>query len=183
MTGNHCSSPRVRQWSAGVGLAGAAAVAALMIELASAPVAAADTPDDVLGQAGQDVTQAIDALNQAPTTSLDAEQLSLLYNQESLLYNEESQIPTFESMQADLPAADQAGLADVDQGLLNADQAVLEATQTFVAADQAGDLTSASELALAAPNLETIGPMFDILFTDLGAQLFSNFGIPDIFLP
>jgi hypothetical protein len=183
MNSNRRTASRVRRWATGAGLAGGAAVAAAMIGLASGPVANADTPDDVLGQAGQDLTQAIDDLNQAPTTGLDADQLSELYNQIGLLYNEESMLSTTETMQAGLPAADQAGLADVDQGLLNADQAVLDATQTFVAADQAGDLTNTAELALAASNLETIGPLFDVLFTDLGAQLASSFGVPDIFLP
>jgi hypothetical protein len=183
MVSNRRTASRVRRWATGAGLAGGAAVAAAMIGLASGAVANADTPDDVLGQAGQDLTQAAEDLNQAPTTSLDADQLSALYNQEGLLYNQISMIETIETMQAGLPAADQAGLADVDQGLLNADQAVLDATQTFVAADQAGDLTNTSELALAAPSLETFGPLFDILFSDLGAQLANSFGVPDIFLP
>lgn len=62
----------VRRWSTGVGLAGAAACAA-MIGIGAIHT---DTPDDVFGRAGQDLTEPVDALEQAPTAGLEREELS-----------------------------------------------------------------------------------------------------------
>jgi hypothetical protein len=173
---------RNRLWGVGVGMAAAAAA---MIGMGTAH---ADTPDDVLGQADQDLIQAVDALQQAPTTGLDSDELGIITGQESQLYNMEGLVTNLESLQDRLPVADQAGLADVDQGVLNADQQVLESAQAFVSADQAGDLATSSgalteNLDLVDPGLATFGPLFDALFADFGAQIFSDFGLPDIFLP
>jgi hypothetical protein len=182
MTNIRRSACHVRQWGAGFGLTAAAAA---LIGLGTAH---ADTPDDVLGQADQDLIQAVDAVQQAPTTGLDSDELGIITGQESQLYNMEGLVTNLESMQDRLPIADQAGLADVDQGVLNADQQVLEAAQAFLSADQAGDLATSSgalatNLDLVEPGLATFGPLFDALFTDFGAQIFSDFGLPDIFLP
>jgi hypothetical protein len=62
-----------------------------------------------------------------------------------------------------------------------------EAAQSFASADEAGDLaTSTGALAvnldLVDPGRATLSPLFDALFADLGAQLFSDFGLPDMFL-
>jgi hypothetical protein len=177
----HRTVRRARQWSTGVGLAAAAAA---MIGMGTAH---ADTPDEVIGQADQDVINAVDALQQAPTAGLDSDELGLITGQESILYNQESLLTNLETQQAALPAADQAGLADVDEKLLQADQGVLEAAQSFVTADEAGDLATSSgaltaNLDLVDPGLATLGPLYDALFADLGAQIFSDFGIPDFFL-
>lgn len=178
--GRNRTSHQVRRWGMGV-----AAAAGAMIGMATAH---ADTPDDVLGQADQDLIQAVDALEQAPTASLDSGELGVITGQESTIYNQESFLSTLESQQAGLPVADQVGLADVDDQLLNADQGVLEAAQAFVSADQAGDLATSSgaltaNLDLVDPGLATLGPLYDVLGADIGAQIFSDFGVPDIFLP
>ena len=135
----------------------------------------ADTPDDVIGLAEQDLSQAVDGLQQAPTSGLDSQELSIITGQESQLYNMEGLLTTLESRQDLLPVADQAGLGDVDQGLLNADQQMLDGVQAFVAADQAGDLATSSgaftaNLDLLDPSLASLGPLYDAVFESIGAQ-------------
>jgi hypothetical protein len=182
MTSNRRTTRRARLGAGGICMAAAAAA---MIGVGTAH---ADTPDDVIGQADQDLIQAVDALQQAPTAGLDSQELSIITGQESQLYNMEGLLTNLESQQDGLPVADQAGLADVDQGLLNADQQMLDGVQAFVSADQAGDLATSSgaltaNLDLLDPALATLGPLYDTLFDSIGAQLFSDFGLPDIFLP
>ena len=119
------SDPRAarnnRRWAVGVGVVGAA-LSAATIGLASAPSAWADTPDDVLNQASQDLTQALQTFEQAPEASLDAHQIAALTPEEHLIGTMQSFNSVLEADEAALPAADQAGLADVDLGVLQADQ-------------------------------------------------------------
>jgi hypothetical protein len=172
---------------AGIG-AGAFCLAAAAAAMIGMGTAHADTPDDVIGQAEQDLSQAVDALQQAPTTGLDSQELSIVTGQESQLYTTEGLLTNLEAQQDALPVADQAGLADVDQGLLNAEQQMLDGAQAFVSADEAGDLATSSgaltaNLDVLDPSLATLGPLYDALFESIGAQIFSDFGLPDIFLP
>jgi len=176
-----------RRWGVGVGLAGAT-VAAAMIGLATTPSARADTPEDVLDQAIQDLAKASLVLEQAPTGSLDAQQLAALTPEENLIATSQSFASVLEADQAELPAADQAGLADVDQSLLQADHGLLEAAQGFLAADQAGDLTSfASALPTNLATLDAdfgfLGAALNVGGAELGAEFFNAIGVPDIFLP
>jgi hypothetical protein len=156
-------------------------------DAAATPAAAStDTPAEVLSQASQELGQAVQLLDQIPQSSLDAQQLALLTNQESLIYNGESLVSQIESMQAGLPAADQVGLADVDQGLLQANEQLLDATQAFVSADGfdgSGTESLTAGLDWSAADFGTLGADFHVLGVDLGAEIFSNFGLPDIFLP
>jgi hypothetical protein len=175
-----------RRWGVGIGVTGA--VAAAMIGLASTPSARADTPDDVLDQAIQDLAQATQVLEQAPTASLDVQQLAALTPEENLIATSQSFTSVLEADQAELPAADQAGLADVDQSLLQADHGLLEAAQGFVAADQAGDLASfASALPTNLATLDAdfgfLGAAINVVGAELGAEVFNAIGVPDIFLP
>jgi hypothetical protein len=71
MISNRRTIRRVRQWSTGVGLAGAAAAAAAMIGTGAAH---ADAPDDVIDQAIQYLNQGDSVLDAAPTADLSAQQ-------------------------------------------------------------------------------------------------------------
>ncbi len=176
----------VRRWAAGVGLAGGAVVAAMI-----APTACADTADELLGQAGADLTQAASVLASAPTASLDPSGVNFLSENQGFL---DPTLPIFvahtESLQADLPAADQTSplLVGADQTLLQSYDGLLSVDQAFVAADQAGDFSStASGSALEAGtqvlNEESgvlsaiVLAQLDVLFTDDFARLASDFGL------
>lgn len=187
MSSNARTACQPRRWGVGVGLA-SATVAAAMIGLASTPSARADTPEDVLDQALQDLAQASLVLEEAPQASLDAQQIAALTPEENLIATTQAFTSALEADQADLPAADQAGLADVDQGLLQADQGLLDAAQGFLAADQAGDLTSfASALPTNLATLDAdfgwLGAAVNVGGAELGAEFFNAIGVPDFFLP
>jgi len=177
-------SSNSRRWGVGVGVAGAAVTAAMI----GAPFACADTPQEVFDQALQDLAQASLVLEQAPTGSLDPQQLAALTPEEHLLATSQSLTTALEADQATLPAVDQAGLADLDQGLLQADQGLLDAAQGFLAADQAGDLTNfASALPTNLATLDAdfgfLGAAFNLGVAEIGAEFFNAIGVPDIFLP
>jgi hypothetical protein len=187
MSSNARTACQPRRWGVGVGLA-SATVAAAMIGLASTPSARADTPEDVLGQALQDLAQASLVLEQAPQASLDAHFIATLTPLEDLIANTQSFTSSLAADQADLPGADQAGLADVDLAALHADQGVLDAANGFLAADQAGDLTSwasglPTEFATLNAELAAAGAALDVGLVDLGAEFFNAIGVPDFFLP
>lgn len=185
MSLNPCTAHHARRWGVGVGLTGAA-VAAVMI--ASTPVAHADSPDDVLGQALQDLAQAAQLFEGAPQASLDAHVLASLTPEENLVATSTSFASALEADQAGLPAADQAGLANADLAVLHADQGLLDAAQGFVTADQAGDLSSwasslPTEFAILNADLGELGAVFNVGLVDLGADIFNAMGVPDILLP
>jgi flagellar hook-length control protein FliK len=134
------------------------------------------------------LAQASLALEQAPMATLDAQQLAALTPEEHLIATTQAFNSVLEADQAELPAADQTGLADVDLGLLQADKGLLDAAEGFLAADQAGDLTS---FASALPtNLATfdadfgwVGAAINVAGAEFGAEFFNAIGVPDIFLP
>ena len=101
---NQRNHPLVRQGRRcviGVGVATGAVVAAGVV---AAATAYADTGADVLGEAGQDLTQATQVLDGAPTASLDAEEATLLTEQEMLQTEGASPLLSAqESLQAGLP--------------------------------------------------------------------------------
>ena len=165
------------------------AVAAAMIGMGTAH---ADTVEDVLGQAGVDLTQATSVLESAPTASLGTDGPIVLTEGQSFITQAESFLATTESYQADLPAADQTSplLLDADQALLQADDGLLTADQSFVAADEAGDLTGVQTSSLAGELTEiqaiyapidaefgTIPATLDVGLTDIFAQLASDIGL------
>lgn len=185
MSRNPCPARQTRRWGVGVGLAGGA-VAAVMIT--SAPAACADTPNDVLGQALQDLAQAGQLFEDAPQASLDPHVLASLTPEENLIATSQSFASSLEADQAGLPATDQAGLADADLAVLHADQGLLDAAQGFVTADQAGDLSSwasslPTEYAILNADLGELGAVFNVGLVDVGAEIFNAIGIPDVFLP
>jgi hypothetical protein len=179
----------VRRWAAGVGLAGGALVAVGM----TAPTACADTADELLGQAGADLTQAASVLDSAPTASLAPEGagVEFLSGQQNAFDPALQNFLTHaEPLQADLPAADQTSplLVDADQTLLQAYDGLLSVDQAFVAADQAGDYSStASGSALEAgmqvineglPAAFAVIPAeLDVLGTEVFAQLAADIGL------
>jgi len=162
----------VRRWAAGVGLAGGAAVAVAMI----APAAYADDGDGLLGQAGADLTQAAQVLDQVPTSALDTRELLGLQGGETLETGLAQQLPGIETFQDALSAADQTSplLLDADQQFLNASQEALTANQEFLSVVDAGDLNTLSgyfdaQLPLAESGAALYGGLVDLEFTDLFA--------------
>lgn len=139
----------------------AGAVLAAMIGLGTAQ---ADDVDNLLSQAGQDLTQGVQALDQVPTTSLDVGQAPALATQETIQTGPALRLlDTAETFQAALPAADQTNplLLDVDQG--------------FLAAAQAGDLgvgvtALPAELSLIDADLAVLGADFNVEVTDFVAS-------------
>ena len=181
---NHRNQPLVRQarrW-------GIAVSAAAMIGVATAATAYADDADDVLGQAGADLTQATQVLDGAPEASLDAQQAAILAGQESIQTGSESSIlADQESIQSALPLADQTELTGVDDQLAQAYQGVLDADQAFVAADEAGDLSSGqvllpADLGVIDADFAVLPADFNAIFADAGAEFANLFDI-SAFLP
>ena len=168
----------VRRRATGTGLAGAAVVAA-MIGAASAPVAYADTPEDVTAQAAQDLNQGTILLDGADAAELSAKQADILTDAESL--NNELAPLLFQigTAQEGLSAADQTFLANADEQFVSAAQTMLSADQAFVAADQAGDLSGSG---LNSVDLTLLDGALGLLSADVnvgGATLFA-FLDPDI---
>jgi hypothetical protein len=185
---NHRNHPHVRQARRcviGVGMAAGAVVAAGMISIATAY---ADDADDVLGQAGADLTQATQVLDGAPEASLDAQQAGFLAAQEMIQTGSESSILSDqESILSGLPAADQADLTGVDDQLARAYQGVLDADQAFAAADEAGDLSSGqgllpADLGVIDADIGILPADFNAVFADVGAE-FANLFDVSAFLP
>jgi hypothetical protein len=172
---NRRTACRVRRWATGFGLATGAAVAAAVI---GAAAARADDADELLGQAGSDLTQANQLLDQVAATSLDAEQASFLDRQEMIQTGPASDLlSTAQTFQDGLPAADQTSplLLDVDQQLAQAYAGLLDADQGFLAAAQAGDLSQgatafSTDFSLIDANLATLGADLDVTATDFVAM-------------
>lgn len=164
---------RVRRYGAGLALASGAFLAA-MVGLATAH---ADDVDDLLSQAGQDLTQGVQALEQVPATSLDAGQAAALATQETIQTGPALRLlDSAETFQAGLSAADQTNplLLSVDQQLVQAYAGLLDADQGFLAAAQAGDLgvgatALPAELSLLDADLAVLGADFNVGVTDLVA--------------
>jgi hypothetical protein len=178
---------RARRWGIALCMGGGAVVATAMIGVATAADAHADDSDDVLGQAGADLTQATQVLDGAPDTSLDAEQAAILAMQESIQSGSESTIlADQESILSSLPTADQADLTGVDDQLAQAYQGVLDADQAFVAADEAGDLSGPgllpADLGVIDADFGVLSADFNAVFADIGADIASVFDISN-FLP
>ena len=168
-----------------VGMAAGAVVAAGMIGIATAY---ADDGDDVLGQAGADLTQATQVLDGAPEASLDAQQAGFLVGQEMLQTGPASTVLSDqESTLSSLPLADQSELTGVDDQLAQAYQRVLDADQAFVTADEAGDLSSGqgllpADLGVIDADFAVLPADFNAVFADAGAE-FANLFDVSAFLP
>jgi hypothetical protein len=134
---NRWTARQARRWGVGIGMAAGAAA------MIGAGTAHADTPDDVIGQAIDDLNQGTSVLDTASTADLSAYQADVLSVQETLASNQDPGLTDLASLQDTLPAADQTSLATgVDEQLVSASQSILSADQAFVAADKAGDLSS-----------------------------------------
>jgi hypothetical protein len=175
MINDRRTARRVRRCGVGFGMA-AGAVMAAMIGL---PTAQADDVDELLSQAGQDLTQGTQVLDQVPVTSLDVGAAAALATQETIQTGPAlSLLDKAETFQAGLPAADQTSplLLDVDQQLAQAYTGLLDADQGFLAAAQAGDLTGGvaalpADLAMIDANLAVLGADFNVGVTDFVAML------------
>lgn len=178
---NHPLVRQARRFVIGAGMVAGAVVTSGVI---AAATAYADTPADVLGEAGQDLAQATTALDGAPTAGLDAQLATFLSGQEALQSGAaETFLSAQETGQAALPAADQAGLATVDGQLAQAFQSVLDADQTFASADQAGDLTGLTgltdEFGVIEADFSILPADFNVTAADITAELFNALNIPD----
>jgi hypothetical protein len=166
----------VRRWAAGVGMAAATAMAGAMMALAIVPSASADDGDELLGQAGADLTQATQVLEQIPTTALDAREANGVAAGETFQTDLAQQaIPTLESLQAN-EVADQNNtlVLDADQQLVEASQQLLTADQGLLSAADAGDLNTLSgwldaRLPVSEGVLADYSAFWEVLFTDLSA--------------
>lgn len=175
MLNNRRTAYCVRCCGVGLGMAAGAVVAA-MIGLATAH---ADDVDDLLSQAGQDLTQGVQALDQVPTSSLDVFQAAGLATQETIQTGPALRLlDTAETFQAGLPAADQTSplLLDVDHQVLQAYAGLLDADQGFLTAAQAGDLGTGvaalpTELSLIDADLAALSADFNVQVTDFVAML------------
>jgi hypothetical protein len=166
---------RLRRWGGGVGFASGALVAAATIAMASAH---ADDADELLGQAGSDLTQATQVLDQIPTSLLDANQASSLAELEKIQTGPELQLlDALETYQASLPTIDQSSplLLGADEQLVHAVAGLLDADQGFLGAADAGELGSQGATAFSADL-----PLIDALFGVFGADL--NAGLADFVL-
>lgn len=175
---------RPRRWRIALGISAGAIAAAAMLGPFEAAYAHADTGSDILDQAGADLTQAIQVLDGAPTSSLDAEELTFLTGQESLQTDQAtSLLDAQESLQSGLPAADQADLTAADTQLADAFQGILTADQTFSTADQAGDLTGLTgltdQLGVVDADFAVLPADFNVVVTDIGAEFANLFGSMD----
>ncbi len=188
LSSDHRGVHRVRQWGAGIGVASGAGLAAALIAVAAAH---ADDADGLVGQAASDLSQANSVLESAPTTSLDAQDLSILVGFESEALNLDSFVLQQEPIVAGLPAADQTSplLLDADQQLVQGSQGLLDADQTYVAAIQAGDFAStasssaemagrSAEFGVDSASFGTIPGVIDAGFVDIVAQLLAHLGLP-----
>ena len=181
---NHRNHPLVRlarRRVIGVGMVTGAVVTAGMI---AAATARADTGSGELGDAASDLTQATQALDGAPTASLDAQEAAFLSGQEALQTGPASDlIADQESLEAGFPAAEQSDLTGVDTQLADAYQAILNADQTFVAADQAGDLTGLTgltdEVDVIGADFGVLPADFNVTAADIGAEVTNLFGLTD----
>lgn len=146
-----------------------------MIGTASAPVVRADTPDDVVAQAVQDLSQGTAVLDAADTADLSTRQLGVLTSAEGLNSQLAPLLTQIGTTQESLPASDQTFLANADEHFVSAAQNMLSADQAFVAADQAGDL---SGNGLNSADLKLLDGALGLLSADFkvgGASLLAVF--------
>jgi hypothetical protein len=165
MTRNHHTA---RRCAAGVSVTAGAVAAAAM--LASAPVARADTIDELLTKSEGDMTQAADLFSGVDTSSLPA-----IGGVVSGLQSQGDLISQIQSIQDGLPAAVQTStqVLDADQQLATASGDLLSSSNTFVNAIDAGDfpLFHASTLPGDLTGLEaTAGFLGTELFQVLPAE-------------
>lgn len=174
--GNRRPKRQARRWGTCAGMAAGTVMAAGMITLVIAPTANADTDDELLGQAGADLTQATQVLDSVPAGALDSRE-TMLVDATVQIQNVTDQFAASSmTVQDGFPAADQTSplVLDADQQLVQASQELLTADQGFLSAADAGDLTSASgafeaELPIAEGLLADYSAALDVAFTDLVA--------------
>jgi hypothetical protein len=136
---------------------------------------AADTPNDVIGQAISGLNQSTTLLDTASTADLGTRSADLLSNSEELPAQLDTGLTEIASFQDQLSASDQALLVGVDEQLLTAVQNLFPADQGFITADQAGELSTNSvtsaDLTLLGADLDVLGAA---IYAD-GATLFAAF--------
>lgn len=127
-----------------------------------------------MNDAATNLTQAIQVLDQVPTTALDAHELTGIQGAETL---ETELVPQLEMLQGELPTADQSSplLLDADQQFFNASQEALTADQGFLSAADAGDLNTLSgwldaQIPFSESAAALYGGLLDVEFAGLIAQ-------------
>ena len=190
MTGNRSTAHRVRQWSTGLGLAGAAA----MIGLAAA-AARADTSDNFIDatSAATNVTDPATLLSEASTNFADANQVlaevpttdvpNIVLNQVQdddtgityllTLGDAENSISSFDN--GELSSLVTPLFTDLDQSWLQASEGILAANTALDTAITSGAGLSAAELGVIAPDLQVMGDGFFSGIIDQTSFLLSQF--------
>jgi hypothetical protein len=138
-----------RRWAAGVGSAGAAAMAVAMIGAAGAPTARADTIDELLIQSVGDINDAASLYSGIDASLLPAQLAANIGEEVSALQNEAGLISQLQSMQDALPEALQTNsqIIGADNQLATASGDVLSAMNTYVNAADAGDFATGATLS------------------------------------
>lgn len=160
----------VRRWVAGVGVAGAAAVAAA---LAGTSIARADTIDDFLLQAEGDMTQTATLFAGLDSSSLPstAELVSSFQSQGELISQFQTQQDGFsEALQ------NSSQLINADQQLADASGNLVAASQTFINAVNAGDLPLSTTETLS-DKLSGVEAIFGFLNAELFQVLPAEFNV------
>jgi hypothetical protein len=178
----------VRRWAKGLGLAGGAAVTAGMIGLAVAPNALADdtSPADLLGEAGTNITDANQVLNEVPATAAETalvnQQLDLQLQLDGLpgatdlggkladLASAENVISSYDG--GSLDSLVNPLFANLDQNWLQTSEAILSADQALETAAADGASPVAAELALFSADLSLLSDAVSSLPTDWASFLF-----------
>lgn len=178
----------VRRWTAGVGLAGGAAVAAAMIGAAGTPTARADVIDDLLIQAEGDFTDAATLYSGIDASLLPARQAGNIDGEVSALQTEGDLIAEVQSQQDALPEAlhSSSQLVSADNQLASASGDLLSAVNGYVNAADAGDYaTGASFSGELTGYFDRLDVVYAEVFQFLPAALNSEFttlfvGFPNV---
>jgi hypothetical protein len=181
MISNRPTAHRVRQWSAGVGLAGGAAVTAGMIALAIAPSAQADDPSpaDLLADAQTEFVDANQVLNEIPSNDIPSLVLNQFQDQDTALVS----LSTLGLAETSISSYDNGALSDVvspyftnlDQNWYQAGEAVLNADTALDAAIVSGAGLNAAELGAIVPDLQVISDVFSSGAIEQAAGLLASF--------
>lgn len=159
----------------GLGI-GVLASAAVMIGMSAAH---ADTPDEVMEQATNDLAKGDSVLAGAPTTGLHSDVAQFVDNEATLGTQLDHSLTQIGSMQENLPAVDQPFLTNADEQLVTAAQNVLSADQALVAADHGGELTGffpPAEFNAIDANFGLVSADFTAIGDTMLAQIFPDIG-------
>lgn len=158
------SAYRVRRWGIGVGLAGGAIVAAVMIGPGAAH---ADAPDDLLNSAIANLTDTNNVLSQLPSGSDDLGSIINADTQldDTMLHFLDQLKPAEDTISAHAGSlsslVDQAYFVPLDQQWDQSTEALLQADQALAAAISSGSGVEAAEAGAWGPEFQLLGDFFN----------------------